>query len=188
MLQVKITGGFLKGKKLQVPPLSITRPTMDRVKEDLFNILQNSLCINLSQITVLDAFAGSGALGIESISRGAQQAVFVEQSKSALQVLDNNINSCSLNKQCIIYPTILENLPKCPHGSPQLVFLDPPFDQGKKIANTLQSLRQKQWLDEKTIVYFEQTNLENYLEYIPNINLLKNKSYDHVKISLFKLS
>ena len=91
---IRIIGGQFRGKKLQVPSGSKVRPSGDRVREALFSMLEHR--IEWTELTVLDLFAGSGALGIEALSRGAKQAYFVESSRSHLIILKENLKACGI--------------------------------------------------------------------------------------------
>ncbi len=125
---VRIISGQLKGRKLMAVRGNATRPTSDRVREALFNILAQTPI----DAAVLDLYAGTGALGIEAISRGAQSAVFVDSSAQALNVLRKNIHHCGL-ETCT--QTIQWNISKnlnCLMAFEHkfdLVFMDPPYGQ-----------------------------------------------------------
>jgi 16S rRNA (guanine966-N2)-methyltransferase len=123
---VRIIGGRYRGRRLQAFKGSAVRPTADRVRESLFNILGSQF----TGAAVLDLFAGTGALGIEALSRGAERAVFVDKSTRALAVLRKNLDQCGL-QHCsqVIQWDIARNL-NCLKGHPEafdLVFLDPPY-------------------------------------------------------------
>jgi 16S rRNA (guanine966-N2)-methyltransferase len=126
---VRIIGGRLKGRRLQAFKGRQVRPTADRVREALFNILDRKYI----DATVLDLFAGTGALGIEALSRGAKTAVFIDNSAHSLDVLRQNLEHCALQPcaQTIRWD-IARNL-KCLVGYPEtfdLVFMDPPYHCG----------------------------------------------------------
>lgn len=123
--------GTLRGRPLAAVPGKGTRPTSDRVKEAMFSILGGYL----DGGRVLDGFAGTGALGIEALSRGAERAVFVEKSPAALRVLRENLTRCDLLDRSVVFPTDLSRaLAKLASmhlqgaGEPfRWVFLDPPY-------------------------------------------------------------
>ncbi len=126
---MRIISGKLRGRKLQTFKGKDLRPTSDRVRESLFNIL-GPKPVNAS---VLDLFSGTGALGIEALSRGAEKAVFLDDSASALAILRKNIDHCAL-KHCtrVIQWNAGRNL-NCLKAFPHtfdLVFMDPPYRQG----------------------------------------------------------
>jgi len=123
---IRITGGSLKGRKLLVPSVPNLRPTTDRVRESLFNILG----YKVNEKRVLDLFAGSGALGIEALSRGAIEAVFVEKYKRVADVLRKNISVCNLEDKSLVLTmpadkailTLARRSEKF-----HLIFMDPPY-------------------------------------------------------------
>ena len=134
---MRIIGGDLKGKKLATPKGTDIRPSADRLREAVFNILANSL----QGATVLDLFAGTGAFGIEALSRGAIYSVFIDNKKKALALLNRNIFACKLNGQSrIIQWDITKNI-NCiqDHQPPfDVVFMDPPYERGNLAKALLQ--------------------------------------------------
>lgn len=137
---IRIIGGELRGRKLQTIAGQALRPTSERVRESIFNIIANRVC----GARVLDLFAGSGALGIEALSRGAAAAVFVEQRPQAVAVLERNLQKCRLEEKArVIRWDIRKNL-SCLKAIPagfDLVFMDPPYDRNH-IAPALCALEQ----------------------------------------------
>jgi 16S rRNA (guanine966-N2)-methyltransferase len=124
---MRVISGTLKGRRLMAPAGMATRPTADRIKESVFNILAGSV----QNKRVLDLFAGTGALGIETLSRGAAFAVFVDQAKPALSAIRCNIQALGLEDRTrVIHWNILKNL-NClipERNAFDLVFLDPPYE------------------------------------------------------------
>ncbi len=125
---LRIIGGDLKRKKLYSVRGTMIRPSADRLRESLFNILS----FRVQGSVVLDLFAGTGALGIEALSRGAKFAVFVDKHQSAFSAIYRNIQSCSLlNKTKIIKWDIIKNLNCIKAIKPafNLVLMDPPYNR-----------------------------------------------------------
>jgi 16S rRNA (guanine966-N2)-methyltransferase len=124
---VRIISGTFKGRRLTAPAGRATRPTADRIRESIFNILAGSI----RNRRVLDLFAGTGALGIEALSRGAGSAVFVDQARSALTAIRHNIRNLELDDRTrVIQWDIRKNL-NCLLSEPKgfdLVFMDPPYE------------------------------------------------------------
>ena len=124
---MRVIGGTLRGRRLIAPAGRATRPTADRIRESIFNILGGSV----RDKRVLDLFAGTGALGIEALSRGASRAVFVDQANAALAALRRNIQDLGLQARSRVIPwNILKNL-NCLQAEPEafdLVFMDPPYE------------------------------------------------------------
>lgn len=125
---MRIVAGTLRGRTISAPEGEGTRPTIDRVREALFSSLY-SLRGGFEDAVVLDAFAGSGALGIEALSRGAAFVAFVERDPKAAKVLEHNVRSCGLeaNRAAILRRDVMSGLPKVTPHAFDLVFLDPPY-------------------------------------------------------------
>lgn len=147
---MRIISGKRRGYKLLSPDGDNTRPTTDRVKESLFNIIQMRFpCRN-----VLDLFAGSGALGIEALSRGAEKAVFVEHNLKAYEVVKKNLSGSGLNENAVIYRTdSIAFLDECRLRF-DVIFLDPPYNKGL-ISEALGKICQNNLLSEGGIVVAE---------------------------------
>lgn len=130
---MRVVAGEAKGRRIDAPPGDVTRPTLDRVREALFNALGSLGAVE--DVTVLDLFAGSGALGIEALSRGAASAVFVERSAAVRRVLDANLVATGLDDRAEVIPGAAASfLDRCAREDPprrfDLVVLDPPYDTG----------------------------------------------------------
>lgn len=123
-MSIKVTGGYLGGRILKTLPGRDTRPTTARVREAIFSILQH----DLEGATVLDICAGSGALAIEAISRGAASAVLIEKNKAAARVIDDNLRRLGLALRVIVadWHTGLEKLAR-EKAVFRLAFADPPY-------------------------------------------------------------
>jgi 16S rRNA (guanine966-N2)-methyltransferase len=124
---MRIIAGTARGRRLIVPPTNDVRPTTDRVREALFSSLADSV----HEGAILDLFAGSGALGLESLSRGARTAVFVEQSRAIFSCLKKNISALGFDSCCTCYVANALSWLKRQKGTGQvfdLIFLDPPYD------------------------------------------------------------
>lgn len=120
---MRITGGIGRGRTLKVPAGTKVRPTSDKVKQALFNILGD----RIAGARLLDLFAGAGAIGIEALSRGAAQAVFVDASRESLAVIRRNIDSLGLGGRAQVVAARAESFLKRPSGPYDIVFLDPPY-------------------------------------------------------------
>ena len=121
---LRIIAGDLKGRKLQTPDWTGLRPTSDRLRETLFNVLGG----DLAGARVLDGFAGTGAVGIEAISRGAAGATFVDADSRATRLIEENLRRCGVSdRYAIIRARFADASRRLPPGSFDLVFLDPPY-------------------------------------------------------------
>lgn len=129
-----------------------TRPTTDRIKETLFNMLQTEI----PQCTFLDLFAGSGAIGIEALSRGADCAVFVESNKKAAQCITDNLKRTKLERNAAVYTMDFRNAIRLMEQKYifDLVFLDPPYHQGIE-KEVLRLFSVSRCIDSRTVVIVE---------------------------------
>src|SRR5262245_66307048 len=128
---MRVVGGRLKGRNLASPSSREIRPTADRLRESVFNILVHAYGNPIEGARVLDLFAGTGALGIEAISRGAAFALFVDNGAEARALLRNNVESLALGGVTKVYRRDATNLgPAYPMEPFSLVFLDPPYGKG----------------------------------------------------------
>jgi 16S rRNA (guanine966-N2)-methyltransferase len=156
---MRVISGRMKGRRLSTLPGSTVRPTADRVKEAMFSILGRKPV----GADVLDLFAGSGALGIEAISRGARSAVFIDQSPKVKQILRRNLDVCNITTQAaVVHWNIQRNL-NClkTFAHPfDLIFMDPPYGQAL-VATTVGHLITSECLsDDATIVVEHEPGLE----------------------------
>lgn len=146
---IRIIGGQFRGKKIQFPEVEGLRPTPDRVRETLFNWLMK----DIKDARCLDAFAGSGAIGLEAFSRGASRVVFIEQSPLAHASLHKIINQFNNPVLKLIKADTLDYLKKCTEQF-DIIFLDPPFAKDF-IPQCLDTIAQNQLLAKGGLVYIE---------------------------------
>ncbi|RPE01472.1 16S rRNA (guanine(966)-N(2))-methyltransferase [Candidatus Pantoea deserta] len=147
--QIRIIGGRWRGRKLPVPDSAGLRPTTDRVRETLFNWLAPVL----QQARCLDCFAGSGALGLEALSRHAASVTLLELERPVAQQLEKNLATLNASDAQVINANTLNWL--AGSGQPyDVVFVDPPFRKGL-LEQTLQLLEQNGWLAEEAMIYVE---------------------------------
>lgn len=155
---MRIIAGEFRGRKLLSVRGMKTRPTSDRIRESIFNILSDTV----QDAVVLDLFAGTGAMGIEALSRGARYALFLEQNREALAAVSQNIRNCSLeNRTRIMRWDIVKNL-NCIRNMPSpftLVFMDPPYDQNM-VEPALHNLMQTGSLSAGAVIVAEHTPAE----------------------------
>ena len=179
-MSLRIIGGALKGKRLySVRDMSI-RPTADRLRESIFNILSQRVL----GAVVLDLFAGTGALGIEALSRGAESVVFVDNRKEALSVLRRNIDSCMLDQKAnIVKWDIRQNL-NCIRSkkSFDLIFLDPPYDKNL-IKPTLFNLDKSHSLKKEACIVVEHSLFEPIPTDLFAFDLLDQRKYGKTLVS-----
>jgi 16S rRNA (guanine966-N2)-methyltransferase len=134
---LRVVAGTHRGRRLEAPPGRSTRPTSDRVREALFSILGPAA---LQQAHVLDLFAGSGALGIEALSRGAAAATFVESDARAVATIRRNLDALGLTDAHVHHGDVSAWLPTAERGPYDLVFADPPYSSASRTAGWLSEL------------------------------------------------
>src|SRR4030081_949795 len=153
---MRVVGGRLKGRNLASPSSRDIRPTADRLRESLFNILLHAYGDPVQDARVLDLFAGTGALGIEAISRGAKFALFVDNGAEARALLRNNVESLGLGGVTKVYRRDATNLgPAHPMEPFDPAFLDPPYAKGLA-EKALASLRDGGWLTPGALLVVEE--------------------------------
>jgi 16S rRNA (guanine966-N2)-methyltransferase len=161
---MRIVGGKFRGKKLVAPAHQGTRPTSDRARETLFNILLHNPHLG-SQVLlgkrVLDVFAGTGALGLEALSRGAETVSFIENDPAALKVLRENLNAFDVATSQI-FEEDATHLSRSPMAPFDLIFLDPPYHQNLLVLS-LENLYHKGWFADGAIVAMEMAKDEEII-------------------------
>jgi len=150
---MRIVAGLAKGRRL-ADPAGATRPTSDRAREALFNSL--APLVHLDGARVLDLFAGTGAVGLEALSRGAAEAVFVESDRAAAEVLRRNLATVGLPGGRVVRRPVAAFLAE-PAPTPfDLVFADPPYALGDEfLAEILDTLADRKWLADDAVVVVE---------------------------------
>lgn len=146
--QLRLIGGEFRRRKLPIPDSPGLRPTPDRVRETLFNWL----ALDIGGRRVLDLYAGTGALGLEALSRGASQTTFVESTAPVAKALEANIATLGAAGHVVVAP--VERFLATPPSRFDLVFLDPPFRQGLA-AKTCLDLELGDWLASDAVIYVE---------------------------------
>lgn len=151
---MRVIAGKARRLPLKTVPGKDTRPTTDRIKETLFNILQN----DLFDIRFLDVFAGSGGIGIEALSRGAQYVCFIEQARAAADCIRQNLAFTRLGEQAEVMQCDVFSAFARMEGQPpyQIVFMDPPY--GRELEKSVLAYlaeRRPSFVDEHTLVIFE---------------------------------
>ena len=168
--KIRIIGGSLKGNHISFPSSSKLRPTSNKLREILFNWLS----FKIEDLKCADCFSGSGALGIEAISRGAQSVTFIEKTPKFAESIEANIRRLNISEKCEIkIKNAFEWLKKDSLEELDLIFFDPPFfdDRIQGLLSSLESLKIKKG----TLIYFEKSTFDKID--VPNsLKLLKFKS------------
>lgn len=164
---MRIISGTAKGTKLYTLDGIETRPTLDRVKESLFNIIKDEI----DESSVLDLFSGSGAVGLEFASRGAKEVYLCDKSKKACTIIERNVEKTHLQNKIYIYNmdfiSLIENI----KGKVfDIVFLDPPY-KTDFIEQALVKLIECGCIEKKTLIIAETDEEERIIKQIENINV-----------------
>ena len=159
---MRVVGGRLRGRTLAAPKTQAIRPTADRLRESLFNILAHAYGDPVAGARVLDLFAGTGALGIEALSRGATFTLFVDDGAEARALMRENVAALGLGGASRIFRRDATKLgPVHPLEPFSLVFLDPPYGQGLA-EQALASARAGRWLTPDALVIVEEAATANF--------------------------
>lgn len=178
--RIRITGGDARGRNLFVPPGLALRPTSAKVRSALFDILSHQIV----GASFLDLYAGTGAIGIEAISRGAQSTCFVEQDKNHLKNLEKNLELCRLkDKSEVISGKVLDFLKRVKRSF-DLIFVDPPY-AGEEIEKVLISLKQGDMMSPGARLVFEHERKQMLPKTIGKIHLENQYRYGDTVLSFY---
>lgn len=165
--KMRIISGKAKGTKLYTLEGTNTRPTLDRVKESIFNIIQNEI----EGAKILDLFAGSGAIGLEFLSRGAEKAILCDKSKEAIQIIKKNIVKTHMEEKAQIYNTDFETcLEKVKEYKFDIIYLDPPYETNY-ISKALKKINELGITKKESIIIIETDDEQRILKEIENIEI-----------------
>ena len=180
---VRIIGGAWRGRRVHFPDMPALRPTPDRVRETLFNWLQHSL----AGTRCLDLFAGSGALGLEALSRGAAEVVFVEQFPAAARTLQEQLVRLGGEGKGRVMEMGAARFLRTPAKPFDIVFLDPPFGKNA-LAEYVPMLDSGHWLTPSGLVYLENERNAGLPPLPAHWELLKSKSAGEVGYHLARVN
>ncbi len=178
---MRIVGGRLKGRALRGPKSDGIRPTSDRLRESLFNVLVHSYDDPLPGARVIDLFAGTGAFGLEAISRGAEFCLLVDDGAEARALIRENIEALGLGGVTRIFRRDARRLGDAPPGPPYtLAFLDPPYNRG--LAEfALISLARGGWLASGALVIVEEASAAVF-EPAAGFDVLERRDYGETEV------
>src|ERR1700742_1857392 len=182
---MRVVGGRLKGRNIAAPASRDIRPTADRLRESVFNILVHAYDNPLQDARVLDLFAGTGALGIEAISRGAAFTLFVDNGAEARALLRNNVEALALGGVTKVYRRDATDLgPAHPMEPFSLAFLDPPY--GKGLAEkALASLRDGGGLVSGALLVVEEAKAAEFAA-PEGFEELERRAYDDTEFTILR--
>jgi 16S rRNA (guanine966-N2)-methyltransferase len=172
---MRVVAGEYGSRRLKAPPGIDTRPTADRVREALFSILGP-----VDALTVLDLYAGSGALGIEALSRGAAAAVFVESDRTAADVIEENLTALGADNGEVVRRDVLAWLRSAEAHAFDLVFCDPPYDAAARIGQSLTELLPRVTAPQALIV--TESSKRNPL--VIDLPLIDERAYGDTRIAI----
>ena len=180
---MKIVAGLYKGRNIEGYNIEGTRPTQDRVKENLFNIINE----NIQDKVVLDLFSGSGNLAIESLSRGAKFAYLVDNNNKAINIIKKNINNIGIDNCKVINSNYKEALNYLIDNNIKIdiVFLDPPY-KTNYIEESINIIIKNKILNDKGLIICESDNIDKIV-YPEELVCIKDKKYGDKYIIILKI-
>ena len=180
---MRIIAGASKGKKILQPKDQLTRPLKDLTKESIFNIIMhsNKFDTKIENSNILDLFSGVGSFGLECLSRGALNAVFIESYKEVLDILKKNIENLNyVNSSTIIEQDIYDSLDFKTLKKFDIIFIDAPYKE-KRVDMLLQKIFDAKILNDKSIIIIHRHKKENE-NFINNFNIIEEKIYGVSKV------
>ena len=180
---MRIIAGTSKGKKILQPKDQLTRPLKDLTKESIFNIIMhsNKFETKIEGSKILDLFSGVGSFGLECLSRGALNAVFIESYKEVLDILKKNIENLNyVNSSTIIEQDIYDSLDFKTLKKFDIIFIDAPYKE-KRVDMLLQKIFDAKILNDKSIIIIHRHKKENE-NFIDNFNIIEEKIYGISKV------
>ena len=184
---MRVVGGRLKGRNIASPQTQAIRPTADRLREALFNILIHAYDNPVLDARVLDLFAGTGALGIEAVSRGAKFALFVDNGAEARALLRNNVEALGLGGVTKVFRRDAGDLgPAHPVEPFALVFCDPPYRM-KLAEKALASLRDGGWLTPQALLVVEEHKAAEFVA-PEGFEELERRAYDDTEFTFLRFA
>ena len=179
---MRVIAGIAKGHPLKAPKGMRTRPTSDLVRGAIFSMLE-ALPIDWNR--VLDLYAGTGAMGIESLSRGAEEADFVEVNSSACAVIKDNLQTTKFLDKAHVFCTTVEKAMSFLNGPYDIIFLDPPYaDTGA--ARAFEVLSNSGLVGGQTVVVLEHSNRASYPSTVGKLELIKDRRHGDTRVSIYK--
>lgn len=175
----RIIAGRFRGRRLSVPKGRDVRPTTDRMRERLFSILSHHRYPDMEGARVADLFAGTGALGLEALSRGAKHVCFVEMARPSLQAIRENIRSLGAEVETQVLPTSATKLPST-EAPFDFILMDPPYRK-ELVFPALNSLQSNEWLKADSIIICELASDES-AEFPDGFDMLDDRKQGQQRI------
>ncbi len=179
---MRVISGKYRGLKLDTVDSKTTRPTTDRTKEGLFNLLQNQI----NKKIILDLFAGSGALGIEALSRGAMKVIFNDNNYTSNKILKDNLSKLKIKNFDIYNLEYIDCLNRLRGTKYDLIFLDPPYHQKTYYSKVIDFLLENKMLNKNAYIVCESN--QNITEYNDQLVIWKHRNYGKSIITIFTIN
>ncbi len=181
---MRVVGGEYRGRKLDTPKNNDIRPTSDKVRQAVFNML-NSRGLVVDAV-VIDAFCGTAALGIEALSQGASHGIFFDKNKTSFNLARENIQSIGLEERSDVFCKDVTNCQERPENilPADLIFLDPPYHQDL-IPKAIKNLKAQKWLTQDAVFLMEMAKDEDVISSL--IEITHEKIYGDTKVLLGQL-
>lgn len=178
---VRIIAGLFKNRKIEVPKGLDVRPTTNQMREAVFNVCQS----RIDGARFLDLFAGSGAMGLEALSRGAKSATFIENDKRSLKCILGNIENLSAqDKTTVLFGDVLQKI-QALKGQYDIIYADPPYEQRESYELLIRYLDKSSLLSEDCVVMMESQD-EIKVEDLSRLHLREVRRYGKAKLHLYQ--
>ena len=183
---MRIIGGKNRGRNLFAPEGIMIRPTSDRIRESIFNILNSYVDNGFYDKVVVDLFSGTGALGLEAVSRGAKSAILVDNQPQAIALIKKNAQKFKENEDIIVLKRDATRIGPFPYmnSNANVIFLDPPYKKNL-IPTSLRSLIDNNWLANEALCITELSTTET-IDYGPRFKLIDIRKYAKTIIHILK--
>jgi 16S rRNA (guanine966-N2)-methyltransferase len=182
---MRVVSGTCKGRSLKAVPGSTTRPTTDKVKEAIFNMIGPYFEFGIG----LDLFAGSGGLGIEALSRGLEKVIFVDKDTKAFHIIKENIESCNLMEKSEVYRNDADRALKAILKREirfDYIFLDPPYKK-QQLIKLLELFTKENLLNPNGIILCEHASDVVLPDEVGSLKIIKHEKYGIIGITIYKL-
>lgn len=179
---MRIISGELKGRRLMTPSDNRVRPTTDKVKEAVFSMIAGYLYESI----VIDLFSGTGSLGLEAISRGANKVYFVDSDRRSISIIRENINHCKVEDRTVVLHADYASAISKIDDKADVIILDPPYSSGY-ITKSIKIIQEQGLLAEDGIIVAEHAVTEELPEEISGLQIYKFKKYGKINISIYKV-
>lgn len=177
---MRIIAGDFKGRRLEAPENYDIRPTTDKVKEALFSIIAP----NLADSVCVDLFSGTGNLGLEAISRGAEKCYFCDNSRTSIGIISRNIKHCQAEEYSTVYGCDFRRALDRINEKVDIFFLDPPYEDGL-YEEAFKLIKSRDLLAEDGIIVAEHRKHQEFPEEISGFELIKQRKYGHIVLSIY---